>query len=56
MSETPQQPTANIIDVTMKKFDKHMVKADYRIFVQSDKDPVETLIKRLSEIKKELDV
>lgn len=55
MSEQPQ-PTANIIDITMKKFDNHMVTADYRIFLQSDKDSVETLIRRLPDIKKEFEV
>jgi len=53
MAETP--PPANEVDITVKKFEKHMVTDDYKITLKSPTDTVDCLIKKVLELKKEIE-
>ena len=44
----------NIVTVNVKKFDKHMVVADYNITLQSTDEKVEHLINRIPKVQENL--
>jgi hypothetical protein len=50
------EPIPNTVDITVKKFDKHMVIADYRVLLSSGKESMQTLIKRIPEIRKQIEI
>lgn len=49
-------PAPNVVDVTVKKFSKHMVEADYHIVLQSTVDSVETLISRIKSVRSQVEI
>lgn len=54
MTDTP--PTNNKITVVVKTFDKHMVIADYSITLESNSDSISTLIEKIPEVRKSVEI
>lgn len=51
-----QEIPRNIVDVTVKQFDKHMVVSDYRIYLASNDDSVDNLMNKIPQIREKIEV
>lgn len=52
MTEDPKK--LNIVDITVKRFQSHMVVADYKITLQSVTESVQELIDKIPDIQKKI--